>query len=85
MVGTAGPLDSSRRAAQASGGRGTGGLGTVMMPSWESIIATMLVVGAIASGWLLMWYCVLSQIGFVRSLFDLDDRDRKKAAERQKR
>lgn len=37
------------------------------------------------AGWLLMWYCVLSQIGFVRSLFDLDDRDRKKAAERQKR
>jgi len=31
-------------------------------------------------GWLLMWHCVLSQIGFVRSLFDLDDRDRKNAA-----
>jgi hypothetical protein len=31
-----------------------------------------------------MWHCVLSKIGFVRSLFDLDDRDEKSAAARRK-
>jgi hypothetical protein len=31
-----------------------------------------------------MWHCVLAKIGFVRSLFDLDERDKKNAAARRK-
>ena len=37
----------------------------------------------LCAGWLMMWSCVLSKIGFVRALFDLD-LDSKKGAARKK-